>query len=184
MGRALTLSDDELLRRARVVFVERGYAARTKEVAAAVGLTWGALALRFGAKRELFRRAMLDPSPASEEAEGIRAAADLPVLLEQVRADVCEQWPRRLQYRLAAQGAVPDAGWLRLADGLGSALQAHAERGALRCDIPCPELAQLVLDLLVGDVARRFMQGEPESDPRLIGRVLRLVEAHATRGVP
>ena len=54
----------------------------------------------------------------------------------------------------------------------------------LRCDIPCPELAQLVLDLLVGDVARRFMQGEPESDPRLIGRVLRLVEAHSTRGVP
>ncbi len=76
MSRLPTLSDDEIVRRARAVFVERCYAARTKEIAAAVGLT--------------------------------------------------------------------------------------------------------VLDLLVGDVARRFMLCEPERPP--IERVLRLVEARATVG--
>jgi len=185
MARHLTFTDDEIVGRARAVFLERGYAARTKEIAAAVGLTWGAIALRFGAKRELFRRAMLDPDPGSGAADCTGGVADLRALLEQVRAELCQQWPRRLHYRLATQGDLTDEGWRRLAERLGSTLQAHAACGAVRADISGPELAQLVLDLLVGDVARRYLRREAAShhDPRLIERVLRLVEAREPAGV-
>lgn len=72
------LSDEEFLARSRSVFVERGYAARSKQIAPAVGLTWGAIACRFGDKRSLFLRAMVAPEcseePASERAVGM----DLP----------------------------------------------------------------------------------------------------------
>jgi AcrR family transcriptional regulator len=185
MARRLTLSEDEVLRRARRVFVEQGYAAGTREIAAAVGLTWGALVLRFGEKRKLFRRAMLDPLPGAGAAGWNGAVADLAVLLEQTRVELWEQWPRRLQYRLAERTAVPDEDWLALAERLALTLQAQASRGAVRFDIGSHELAQLVLDLLVGDVARRFVRAEPElrADPALIERVLRLLEPCATEAI-
>ena len=106
MGRRFTLSDDEVLLRARLVFLERGYAARTKEISAAVGLTWGALAFRFGDKRELFRRAMLQAADAGPS-PGVLASRDLRSVLEHARTFLWEHWPRRLQYRLAeaASGA-------------------------------------------------------------------------------
>jgi AcrR family transcriptional regulator len=160
MTRRPTLTDDEILRRARSVFVERGYGARTRQIAAAVGLTWGAIALRFNDKRELFRRAMARPSPKSCELELEQAgAADLPGLLERVRSHLWEQWPRRLQYRLAMpldQDSEPD----RLAQGLAGALETHARGGAVRSDMSGHALAQIVLALLVGDVAQRFVARE------------------------
>jgi AcrR family transcriptional regulator len=61
MTRRPTLTDDEILRRARAVFVERGYGARTRQIAAAVGLTWGAIVLRFRDKRQLFLQATARP---------------------------------------------------------------------------------------------------------------------------
>ena len=54
MGRRKTLADQDILRRARPVFLNRGFDARTRDVAAAVGLTWGAIAFQFGSKRALF----------------------------------------------------------------------------------------------------------------------------------
>ena len=63
MNRRSGLTNDQIVARARAVFVERGYAARTQQIAAAVGLTWGAIALRFGTKQALFTQAMpADPA--------------------------------------------------------------------------------------------------------------------------
>ena len=46
MARRRLLSDDEILARVRPIFVERGFSARTRQVAAAAGLTSGAIAMR------------------------------------------------------------------------------------------------------------------------------------------
>jgi AcrR family transcriptional regulator len=102
MARPPTLTDDEILQRARAVFVERGYGARTAEIAAAVGLSWGALVFRFGGKAELFRRAMADSVWGSGAVDWLAAGGgDLHRLLEQLSSHLWEQWPIHLQYRLA-----------------------------------------------------------------------------------
>src|SRR4030095_4874175 len=126
MARRPTLTDDEILRRARSVFVERGYGARTRQIAAAVGLTWGAIALRFRDKRELFRRAMARPHAESGELEFERAGpAELPGLLERLRSHLWEQWPLRLQYRLAMPGADHDSEPDGIVAAFAAALEAH-----------------------------------------------------------
>jgi len=160
MARRPILSDEEVLRRARAVFVEWGYGARTKQISAAVGLTWGAIALRFGDKRQLFRRAMAGPllepgEPRCDHAAG----ADLRGLLEGLRSHLWERWPQRLQYRLAMKTADRDGEPDGLQDWLAAALE-RARGGVVRSDLSARELAQAVLMFLVGDVARRFMARE------------------------
>jgi len=183
VARRGVLTDEEVLARARLVFVERGYAARTKQIAAAVGLTWGAIALRFGSKRALFTQAMGGPvcSPGDlnrEQAGG----EDLPGLLEELRSRLWERWPLRLQYCLATATATadqdhePDA----LLDWLATALQAQARRGSLRSDMSAKALAEVVLALLIGDVAQRFVGHERTltSAPTFIDGIVRLLSAN------
>jgi AcrR family transcriptional regulator len=85
MARRPFLSDEEILTRARSVFVERGYAASTRQIVAAVGLTWGAIAVRFGSNRGLFTHAMAGPDePAREQLP--RFAAPAGTMLRKPRA--------------------------------------------------------------------------------------------------
>jgi AcrR family transcriptional regulator len=177
MARRLFLSDEEILTRARSVFVERGYAASTRQIVAAVGLTWGAIALRFGSKRGLFTRALARADVPAWTPEG---AADLAGLLEGLRSHLWEQWPRRLQYRLAAMAADrPDAEPDGLVHRLAAALEAHAHHGSVRSDMNASTLARVVLALLTGNVAQCFVEREQPftADPVLIGAVLRLLAA-------
>jgi len=176
MARHRILSDEEILRRARPVFVERGYAVRTREVAAAVGLSWPALVLRFGGKQALFERAICDPVRKPLEAGSMPEGTDLREMLERLRSQLSEQWPMQLQYRLAmgsAEGHLSDA----LTDWLSSTLATQAGRGAVRSDLPAGALAQMVGALLVGDVAQRFVRGERASagDSAFIDRLMQLL---------
>jgi len=178
MGRRCVLTDEEVLARARSVFVERGYAARTKQIAAAVGLTWGAIALRFGSKRALFTQAMAGPGHGSDApACELEGESDLPGLLEQLRTHLWERWPMRLQLRLAATTTAPDDVADPLVHSLTGALQSHARHGTIRSDIHAEALARVVLALLTGDVAQRFTAREPTlpTDPALIDGVVRLL---------
>ena len=181
MARNPVLGDEEILRRARAVFVEWGHGARTKQIAAAVGLTWGAIALRFGSKGQLFREAMAGPllDPAGIACEAA-AGADLPNLIEQLRCQVWERWPQRLHYRLATRAPDPEGAPERQLDWLAATLAAHARCGAVRCDVPTKALAQLVLALLVGDVAQRFINREPAADRAFVDGVLRLLAGPPT----
>ena len=176
MARPPTLSDEEIAARARAVFVERGFGARTKQIAAAVGLTWGAIALRFGSKRSLFTRVMAEPVYPSGRADCERKGwADLPSLLDRLRDHLWECWPLRLQVRLAAQASneEPDA----LEQELAEVLEAHARRGSVRSDISPRALAQMVLALVTGDVAQRFVARERTltKSPALIDTMVRLL---------
>jgi len=181
MARHPSLSDEEILRRARPVFVERGYAVRTREVAAAVGLSWPALVLRFGGKQALFRRAIADPVRQSFETSSIAAGADQREILERLRAQLSEQWPMQLQCRLAT-GRPERPACDTLTDRLCTALATQADRGAVRSDLPAIALARMVVALLVGDVAQRFVGGQeiPARDPTFIDRLMQLLQP----GVP
>lgn len=176
MARRPMLTDEEILARARSVFVERGYAVRTQQIAAAVGLTWGAIAFRFGDKRALFTHAMRGPVCCPVDLEREHAGReDLPGLLERLRHRFRERWPLRLQVRLATATAdqEPD----EPLEGLTAALEAQACRGSVRTDLSAKALAQVVLALLVGDAAQRFVARDATatSDPAFIEGVVRLL---------
>jgi len=189
MARHRVLSDEEILRRARPVFVERGYAVRTRELAAAVGLSWPALVLRFGGKQALFTRAIFDPVRRPFEADPVAAGTDLREMLERRRSELSEQWPMQLQCRLAT-GRPERPACDTLTDRLCTALATQADRGAVRSDLPAIALARMVVALLVGDVAQRFVGGQeiPARDPTFIDRLMQLVQPgvrdHATARAP
>jgi AcrR family transcriptional regulator len=190
MNRRSGLTNDEIVARARAVFVERGYAVRTQQIAAAVGLTWGAIALRFGTKQALFTQAMAQPAQGAEPAGCDQAdaadEAELPELLERLRRHLWVRWPQRLQWRVAAAGAAGDGEEPRLARRVAQALQAQAERGTVRTDIGAEPLAGVVLALLTGDVAQRFVAHERTlpADTTLIDGLVRLLSPSPARAGP
>lgn len=177
MARRPLLTDEEILARARPVFVEHGYAARTRQVARAVGLTWGAIALRFGSKQALFNRAMAAPDAAACDAVPQEEGADLPCLLYRLRTHLWERWPQCLQLRLSSPGAAPVQERDLLLQRLAVVFAAQARCGAVRDDIGAEALAGAVLSLLTGDVAQRFVAGEhaPAPAPGFIEGVVRLL---------
>src|SRR5262245_16666657 len=63
MGRQKTISDEEVLRIARDVFLEKGHIATTREIAQAAGISEAILYQRFGSKQELFFTAMRPTGP-------------------------------------------------------------------------------------------------------------------------
>lgn len=178
MSRSPVLTDEQILDRARSVFVESGFGARTKQTAAAVGLTWGAIVLRIDDKRSLFAREMTGPvlSPGELACE-LAGSPELRHLLERLRSHLWERWPWRLQVRLAMKTASPDDEPASLLDTLAVVVEAHTRPGAVRNDISARTLAQLVLALLVRDVAQRFAAREPTSphDPAFIDCVAVLI---------
>ena len=179
MNRRPVFTDEEILDRARSVFLERGYAARTKQIASAVGLTWGAIALRFADKQSLFQRAMAGPHRGTGEpgCGQERSGLDLKGLLARVRTLLWERWPLRLQYRLATLTSGRDDELEGFVHGLAAELRPHARDGTLRSDLGIDMLARLAVALLTGDVAQRFVARERtlEADPTLIDSVVRLL---------
>ncbi|HEY3835379.1 MAG TPA: helix-turn-helix domain-containing protein, partial [Bryobacteraceae bacterium] len=62
MGRNKTVSDEDLLGIARETFVEKGFAASTREIARRAGVSEGVLFQRFATKEDLFFAAMIPPA--------------------------------------------------------------------------------------------------------------------------
>lgn len=83
MARPVTIDEETILEAARAVFLERGIAATTAEVAERAGVSEGSVFRRFKTKHELFRAAMERGHPEPPW---------LPALLERVgRGDVKQQ---------------------------------------------------------------------------------------------
>ena len=83
MPRTRTISDDELLAAARAVFVERGFAASTKEIARRAGVSEALLFQRYPTKAELFFSAMVPPAFAvSEQLKKVHSKEEMPSALE------------------------------------------------------------------------------------------------------
>ena len=181
MGRRKTLTDQDILHRAQPVFLNRGLDASTRDVAAAVGLTWAAIALRFGSKRALFEQAMEHRTECFEEpSTDLADDADLRALLQWLRSQLTLRWPMHLQLNLSSSIPLDDN---ERSDGavrwLTSKLRRHADRGEIRSDLLPQKLAALLLAALTGDAAERFMRRH-RSDPAddaLVETMLRLLDA-------
>ena len=180
MARPPMLCDDEILARARSVFLERGYAARTRQIASAVGLTWAAIANRFGDKHALFLGAVAGPQQGEEPLAERAGSTDLPSLLERVRADLWTRWPLRLHHRLATVASGLDDEADALVRKLAADFEVRAQQGALRTDMGPETLARAAIAMLTGDVAQRFVARERTlaADPAFIAAVVRLVSPH------
>ena len=181
MGRHKTLTDQDILQRARPVFLMRGLGARTRDVAAAVGLTWGAIALRFGSKRAMFEQAMEHRSECLEEPPtDVADDVDLRALLRRLRSQLALHWPMYLQLNLSSTATRRgDDQSDELARWLASMLHRHADRGDVRADLPPQKLAALLLAALIGDAAERFVRrerGDPP-DEALVETMLHLLGA-------
>lgn len=70
MGRARTVEDEDILKAARLAFVDRGQFATTREIAEAAGISQAVLYQRFGSKDELFFTAMAPPPPDLDDLLG------------------------------------------------------------------------------------------------------------------
>ena len=160
MARPQTLTNQDILRRARPVFLSRGLDARTRDIASAVGLTWGAIARRFGCKQAMFEQAMGHRAGccAQDRLDG-GDDADLGVLLQQLKSILALQWPMHLRLHLASAGSNECIACLsELHRWLTSGLCRLAERGKVRRDVPPKKLAELILLALSGDAAERFLR--------------------------
>lgn len=163
--------------RARPVFLDRGYGVSTKLIAQAVGLTWGAIAFRFGSKEALFRRAMDPQANAPKPEWAVESVADLPALLARLRTHLWELWPLHLQARLAATAPTFDDEPRAFLRGLASVLESLMQQGSVRRDLEPLALAELVLTLVTGEILQRFIarsQTLPE-DASFIAGVVRLL---------
>lgn len=181
MGRHKTLTDQDILRRARPVFLIRGLGARTRDVAAAVGLTWGAIALRFGSKRAMFEQAMEPQAECFQEPPAnVADDVDLRALLRRLRSHLALHWPMYLQLNLSSTAARPGNDRSDgLARWLASMLHQHADRGEVRGDLPPQKMAALLLAALIGDAAERFARRQPGDphDDALVETLLHLLDA-------
>src|SRR5947209_12910711 len=70
MGRQKTITDEEVLRIARNLFLEQGHTATTREIAEAAGISEAVLYQRFGSKDELFFAAMHPRGPDIDDLLG------------------------------------------------------------------------------------------------------------------
>lgn len=70
MTRPKTITDEEILAVAREVFLTKGHAAATREIAVAAGISEGVLYQRFGSKNELFFASMSPSAPDVEKLLG------------------------------------------------------------------------------------------------------------------
>ena len=70
MGRARTVEDEDILKAARLAFLDRGQLATTREIAEAAGISQAVLYQRFGSKDDLFFAAMAPPPPDLEDLLG------------------------------------------------------------------------------------------------------------------
>ena len=163
--------------RARPVFLDRGYGVSTTQIAKAVGLTWGAIAFRFGSKEALFRRVMDPQANATQPRWTVESAAELPELLASLRAHLWELWPLHLQARLAATAPKFDDEPRAVLRGLASVLESLMQQGSVRRDMEPIALAELVLTLVTGEILQRFIARArtlPE-DASFIDGVIRLL---------
>ena len=179
MGRARTVEDEDILKAARLAFLERGQLATTREIAEAAGISQAVLYQRFGSKDDLFFTAMAPPPP---DIDGL--LGDLPRSASETEAYLAGLAERLYQYcetvaplfvqltthtafhpdHLAgAHGPMMESG---LADCLGTRLGDLTKKGCIRKG-DGSAMARLLISVVHGEaLAAALLKAPPDADRR------------------
>jgi len=156
MGRRKLIGDEELLAIAREVFVEKGIAARTRDIARRAGISEAAIYQRHATKSHLFFAAMV---PRALTVENLLAAptSDLSVLeqLEEVALGIIEYFREVVPVLLTLlahpgfdRGTFaqrhPDSPFGQMHRGLVEYLEAHRERAGIVSENVVPSALALI----------------------------------------
>ena len=91
MTRSKTVSDEEILRAARSLFLEAGIKASTKEIAKTAGISEAVIFQRFKTKEELFFAAMVPPSAQLDKIFNVQPGDNqIPENLELISLQIVE----------------------------------------------------------------------------------------------
>ena len=178
MGRARTVEDEDILKAARLAFLDRGQLATTREIADAAGISQAVLYQRFGSKDDLFFAAMAPPPPDLEDllCEPPRGAEETEAYL----ADVAERLYRYFEtvaplfVQLAthtafhsdhladAHGPMMESG---LVESLGARLGGLADRGFVRKG-DGSAMAGLLISVVHGEALSAALLKTPPDEKR------------------
>lgn len=186
---------ERLLSAARTVFARRGYhGASVDEIAAEAGYSTGALYSNFDGKQALFL-ALLDREIDEHTREIQEAVRERDSVAERARGGA-ERWMAMIEREPELQllfmefwayaGRDPNArrqvaaSFARAREGLTRLIADGARDFELELELPAEQLA-IAIDALADGIARQKM-ADPEAVPdELMGRVLALLLAGATR---
>lgn len=146
MARPTTISDERILDAARTLFLERGVAATTAEVARRAGVAEGTIFKRFATKADLFKAAMSLELAEPEWLRtliGAREGDDAREVLYQVGVQAVEffrklmplmmmQWSSGKRFGIPEQLQGPNAPPLRALAALGAFVEREMAAGRMR----------------------------------------------------
>jgi len=149
MARKKTITDEAILDSARSVFSERGFAAPTRDIARAAGISEGVLFQRYRTKADLFFAAMVPPGLNISDHLKSAAGGDSPFPAGPVYVD---------SFRRAAREIL---GYFRTAAPILAQLMTHPE---FRFDEFAARYPQSALVTLRGELVR-FFAAQKAPDP-------------------
>jgi AcrR family transcriptional regulator len=161
MGRHKTISDEDVLRIARDVFLHHGHTASTRQVAEAAGISEAVLYQRFGSKDQLFFTAMHTAGPDLDRLLGPPdPPGDARAYLQAVAARLSDYFAGAipLALRVMTHPSFDPAEFFQshprnhgsLRDGLSERIAALVRRERMAA-VPAPAAAQLVVSLAHDD---------------------------------
>ena len=162
MARPVTITDEQILKAARNVFLKDGIGASTVEIARLAGVSEGSIFRRFATKEALFRAAIKPPAVPSwvRELNFLSGKGDMRDNLRQIAHEIIRVMQQRMPLVMlgwsykpssdkpSSDTSVPDEdepAFVRDSRRLAEFLQQEVERGRLR---PCN--VQMVARLLLG----------------------------------
>lgn len=156
MGRRKIIEDEQLLAKARDIFLREGISVGSRQIAQEIGISSSVLFQRFGSKEELFFAAMTPPAPDLADLLKRDDSPDPPeARVERIAAGLLDYF-RELGPVLAALSTHPafhypalaekhpDAGLETLINGLIAALTDQHRHGEIDCPDPGPVVLNLV----------------------------------------
>ncbi|MBX2802787.1 MAG: TetR/AcrR family transcriptional regulator [Myxococcales bacterium] len=186
MGRTKTVSDDEVVRRVRALFLRRGHDLSVRELAAEVGLSTATLYQRFGSKDDLFFQALAPSGPDTsgwpDPEEATSGLVHLGQLCEAVASWLDETLPNvlRLMAHPAASERLLSGHHLSLHQQLvaqvSQRLERLAERGLLEVHGDLSLTARLLVSVAHDAAVAHALLGEGAGrDTRELSRRVELV---------
>lgn len=156
MGRRKIIEDEQLLAKARDIFMREGISVGSRQIAQEIGISSSVLFQRFGSKEELFFAAMTPPAPDMTILLAPGGPADSPqARVERIAVGLLEYF-RRLGPVLASLSTHPafhyptfarrhpSSSLETLIDALMTAMTDQQRHG----EIDCPDVGPVVLNLV------------------------------------